>query len=66
MHEYARSNRVSIPDDLSQTMHYFHPIFTRHPVTGRLSLFVDRLMTQRIEGVSPEESDAAIQTAKFR
>jgi taurine dioxygenase len=61
MHEYARSSKVQIPDDLSQTLHYFHPVFTRHPVTGRLTLFVDRLMTQRIEGVSAEESDAILE-----
>ena len=61
MHEYARSTKVIIPDDLSQTLHYFHPVFTRHPVTRKLSLFVDRLMTLRIEGVSREESDTILE-----
>jgi len=61
IHEYARSSKAQIPDDLSKSLHYFHPVFTRHPSTGRLTLFVDRLMTQRIEGVSPEESDAILE-----
>jgi taurine dioxygenase len=61
IHEYARSSKTRIPADLSKSLHYFHPLFTRHPATGRLTLFVDRLMTQRIEGVSPEESDAILE-----
>jgi taurine dioxygenase len=60
IHEYKRSAKVEIPDDLSQSLHHFHPVFTRHPHTGRLTLFVDRLMTQRIEGLSREESDAIL------
>jgi taurine dioxygenase len=61
IHEYARSSKAQIPDDLSTSLHYFHPVFTRHPATGSLTLFVDRLMTQRIEGVSREESDAILE-----
>jgi taurine dioxygenase len=32
------------------------PIVRRHPETGRLSLFCNRLMTFRIEGMDPQES----------
>jgi taurine dioxygenase len=60
IHEYLRSERVALKEDLSGSPHYFHPIFVTHPETGRKSLFVDRLMTRRIEGMSLEESDAIL------
>jgi taurine dioxygenase len=41
--------------------HHYHPVFITHPDTGRKTLFVDRLMTSRIEGVDVEESDAILE-----
>jgi taurine dioxygenase len=61
IHEYKRTAKVDVPDDLSQSLHYFQPVFTAHPVTGRKTLFVDRLMTARIEGMSRDESDAILE-----
>lgn len=55
IHEYKRTEKADLTD-ISKTPHFFHPVFVTHPNTGRKSLFVDRLMTQRIEGVSPQES----------
>lgn len=57
IHEYKRSEKVDSSGDISNTPHWFHPVVIRHPETGRKTLFVDRLMTSRIEGVSQEESD---------
>jgi taurine dioxygenase len=61
IHEYKRSAKVDVPDDLSRSLHYFHPVFITHPDTRRKTLFVDRLMTARIEGLSREESDQILQ-----
>jgi taurine dioxygenase len=57
VHEYKRNEKVDANTDLSKVPHYFHPVFITHPRTGRKSLFVDRLMTARIEGFSAQESD---------
>src|SRR5262249_16078263 len=46
---------------ISGIPHHAHPVFITHPDTGRKSLFVDRLMTTRIEGLSVEESSAILE-----
>jgi taurine dioxygenase len=56
IHEYNRAKQASLSRDISGIPHFYHPVFITHPETRRKSLFVDRLMTARIEGVSDEES----------
>jgi len=57
IHEYRRVGKADLSGDISGIPHHYHPVFITHPDTGRKTLFVDRLMTARIEGVSPQESD---------
>jgi taurine dioxygenase len=61
IHEYNRNRQASHQRDLSGVPHCYHPVFITHPDTGRTSLFVDRLMTTRIEGFSDEESSAILE-----
>jgi len=60
IHEYNRAKQANSSGDISGIPHYAHPVFITHPDTGRKTLFVDRLMTTRIEGMSQDESDAVL------
>jgi taurine dioxygenase len=60
IHEYNRAKQASLSGDISGIPHHFHPVFITHPDTGRKTLFVDRLMTVRIEGVSAAEGEAML------
>jgi taurine dioxygenase len=47
--------------DRSQHRHFEHPIFRKHPETGRTSLFVSELMTAEILGLPEDESRQTLQ-----
>jgi taurine dioxygenase len=60
IHEYNRAKRANPHRDIAAIPHSYHPVFVSHPETGRKSLFVDRLMTARIEGLPKDESDTIL------
>jgi taurine dioxygenase len=61
MHDYLRRERLDVETaDLSRIRHREQPIFITHPATGRKSLYVSRLMSARIEGLTRDESEACL------
>lgn len=62
VHDYKRRERLDIDNiDLSAVRHHEQPIFITHPATGRKALYISRLMSARIIGLSKEESEAALE-----
>ncbi len=61
IYDYQRC-RVDPNVDLSGARHHVQPIFITHPVTGKRALYVNRMMTARIEGLDRAESDAILET----
>ena len=45
---------------IESVKHAWQPMVLRHPETGRRALYVNRLMSHRIEGLSPQESEALL------
>ena len=61
LHDYKRRERIDVDTvDLSGILHHEQPIFITHPATGKKSLYVSRLMSARIEGLSKAESEDAL------
>jgi taurine dioxygenase len=61
VHDYKRRERLDLDKiDLNSVRHYEQPIFVTHPATGRKALYVSRLMSARIIGLSREESEDAL------
>lgn len=61
VHDYKRTERPGVDLDLTKVGNYAHPIFVTHPETGKKAVYVNRLMTARIEGVEKAESDRLLE-----
>jgi len=61
IHDYKRTERIDPDGDISHMRHCHQPIFITHPVTGKRALYVNRLMTAKIDGMDRDESDAILE-----
>ncbi|MGE0747245.1 MAG: TauD/TfdA dioxygenase family protein [Rhodospirillales bacterium] len=62
VYDYVTIDRRSGPgaNPYGTLDHYAHPVCITHPRSGRKALYVDRLMTARIEGLPEDESEAIL------
>ncbi len=60
-YDFATTAGYDLDQGLDKVQHYWQPIFVRHPVTGRTALYISRLMSAQIEGLSRVESDSTLQ-----
>lgn len=61
VHDYKRRERINLSRvALKNILHHEQPIIITHPATGKKALYISRLMSARIEGFSPAESEAVL------
>lgn len=61
-HDHKRRERLDLDSIvLADLKHCWQPIFLTHSKTGRRALYVNRLMSARIEGLERAESDAILE-----
>ena len=56
VYNYLPTVRVDGDDDPAKYDHFVQPAVIVHPVTGRRALYVNQLMSARIEGLAPADS----------
>lgn len=61
VYDYGLTEKVDIDGDLTGIHNRSQPVFIRHPHAGRTALYVNRLMTARIDGIPRDESDAILE-----
>ena len=60
IYNYIPTVRVETDDDPEKYDHYVQPAVIIHPVTGRKALYINQLMSARIEGLPREHSEEVL------
>ena len=61
IYDFAMRERVDISEDIRRYKHCVQPVSISHPVTGRRALYVNPLITARIEDFPERESDELLE-----
>jgi len=61
VYDFHMTETVDVDGDLTGIHNLSQPVFVRHPATGRTALYVNRLMTARIDGLPRDESAAILE-----
>ncbi|MDC0033107.1 TauD/TfdA family dioxygenase [Alphaproteobacteria bacterium] len=61
VYEYGTCIKDKAKYDRENFPHFAHPIFRKHPATGKSALYVSELMTEEIEGLPVRESDELLE-----
>lgn len=56
IYDFAMREQVDISGDIARYKHHIQPVTVSHPVTGQRALYVNPLITARIEDVDADES----------
>ena len=60
IYDFTLRERVELAGDISRYKHQIQPIAITHPVTGRKALYVNPLITARVEDTPTDEGDALL------
>ena len=60
IYDFATRETVDISDDISKYKHEIQSVTITHPITGRRALYVNPLITARIEEVTEDDSRAIL------
>lgn len=61
IYDYGTQHKADDSYDFDRHPHFAHPVFRKHPETGRTSLYVSELMTVEIQGLPKDESDELLE-----
>ncbi len=64
VYNYLPTVRVEADDDPAKYDHYVQPAVIVHPKTGRRALYVNQLMSARIEGLAASDSAAVLEAIR--
>ena len=56
VYDYTTTAVAEADQRLEDLLHHWQPVFVTNPDTGRQALYVNRLMTAQIDGMTPQES----------